>query len=72
MRPLGWIGILLIVVGIVVAAMGGIPYTKSQNQVEVGTLKITAQERAVVPPYVGIVAIVLGGILLFAGRKRSV
>jgi len=71
MRPLGWIGIVLIIAGIVVVAMGGIPYTKSQNQVEVGALKVTAQERGVVPPYVGIAAMVVGGILVFAGRKRA-
>lgn len=71
MRPLGWIGIILIIAGIVVAVMGGIPYTKSQNQVEVGALKITAQEKGMVPSYAGIAAIVIGGILVFASRKRS-
>ena len=71
MRPLGWIGILLVVAGVVVVAMKGIPYTKSRNEVEVGPLKVTSQERGTVPPYVGVAAIVLGGVLVFAGRKRS-
>lgn len=71
MRPLSWVGVLLIVGGIVVLAMGGIPYTKSRNEVEVGPMKVTAQERGFVPPVVGIAAIVVGGILVFAGRKRS-
>ena len=71
MRPLSWLGVLLIIAGIVVVAMRGIPYTKSRNEVEVGPLKVTSQERGLVPPIVGIAAIVVGGVLVFAGRKRS-
>jgi drug/metabolite transporter (DMT)-like permease len=71
MRPLGWIGVLLIVAGIVIVAMRGIPYTKSRDEVEVGPLKVTTQERGLVTPIVGVVAIVIGGVLVFAGRKRS-
>ena len=71
MRPLSWIGVLLIIAGIVVVAMRGIPYTKSRNEVEVGPLKVTSQERGVVPTYVGIAAIVIGGVLIFAGGRRS-
>jgi len=71
MRPLSWLGVLLIVAGIVIVAMRGIPYTKSKNEVEVGPLKVTAQERGLVPPIVGFGAIVVGGVLVFAGRKRS-
>jgi drug/metabolite transporter (DMT)-like permease len=72
MRPLSWIGVLLIVGGIVTVVLRGIPYTKSRNEVEVGPLKVTSQERGYVPPIVGLAAIVVGGILVFAGRKRSV
>jgi hypothetical protein len=71
MKPLGWIGVLLIVGGIIIVAMRGIPYTKSRNEVEVGPLKVTSQERGMVTPVVGIAAIVVGGVLVFAGRKGS-
>jgi len=71
MRPLGWIGIVLIVAGVIVVAMRGIPYTKSRNEVEVGPLKVTSQERGLVPPVVGVGAIMIGAMLVFAGRKRS-
>jgi hypothetical protein len=71
MKPLGWIGVLLIVGGIIIVAMRGIPYTKSHNEVEVGPLKVTSQERGMVTPVVGIAAIVVGGVLVFAGRKQS-
>jgi hypothetical protein len=71
MKPLGWVGVLLIVAGVVVVAMRGIPYTKSHNEVEVGPLKVTSQERGMVPPVAGIVAIVAGAVLVFAGRKSA-
>jgi hypothetical protein len=63
--------VLLIIAGIVVVAMRGIPYTKSHNEVEVGPLKVTSQERGMVPPYAGIIAIVAGAVLVFAGRKPT-
>ena len=69
MRPLAWVGVLLIVVGLIVVAMRGIPYTKSRNEVDVGPLKVTSQERGMVTPIVGVAAIVIGGVLVFAGRK---
>lgn len=69
MRPLAWVGVLLIVAGLIIVAMRGIPYTKSSNQVEVGPLKVTSQERGMVTPIVGVAAIVIGGVLVFAGRK---
>jgi drug/metabolite transporter (DMT)-like permease len=71
MRPLGWIGVILIVAGIIVVAMRGIPYTKSRNEVEVGPLKVASQERGLIPPIVGVGAIVVGAVMAFAGRKSS-
>ena len=71
MRPLAWIGVILIIAGLVIVAMKGIPYTKSRNEVEVGPLKVTTQERGLVTPIVGIAAIVIGGVLVFAGRKPA-
>ena len=70
MSPLGWVGVLLIVAGAVIAAMGGIGYTKSRNQVEVGPIKVAAEERGLVPPVAGYAAIAIGVVLVFAGRKK--
>jgi hypothetical protein len=71
MRPLGWVGLILIVAGAVVFAMGGIGYTKNRTDVEVGPIKVAAEEKGLVPPVAGIAAIVIGAVLVFAGRKRS-
>jgi hypothetical protein len=71
MRPLGWVGVILLLAGIVSLAIGGIPYTKSKNTVDVGPLQVSAKETTATPPAAAIVAIVIGGALIFAGRKRS-
>jgi hypothetical protein len=71
MRPLGWVGLLLVIAGAIVAAMGGVGYTKSRNQVEVGPIKVAAEERGLVPPMAGVAAIAIGAVLIFVGRKKS-
>ncbi|MBA3467795.1 MAG: hypothetical protein H0T21_10330 [Gemmatimonadaceae bacterium] len=71
MKPLGWIGVLLIVLGAFIIVRGGLPYTKSSNEVEVGPLKVTAREKGLVPPLAGIAAVVIGGVLVFSARKKS-
>jgi hypothetical protein len=63
--------VILIAAGIVVVAMRGIPYTKSRNEVEVGPLKVTTQERGLVTPIFGVAAIVVGAVLVFGGRRPS-
>ena len=71
MRPLALVGVILIIAGLVIVAMKGIPSTKSRSEVEVGPLKVTSQERGLVTPIVGVAAIVIGGVLIFAGRKSA-
>jgi len=72
MRLVGWIGVALIAGGIIIVAMRGIPYTKSRNEVEVGPLKVTAQERGLVTPAAGIAAIAVGVVFVLVSRKRLV
>ncbi len=71
MRPLGIFGIVLIVLGAVVLAMGGFGYTKEREEVEVGPLEVAAERRGFIPPAAGIVAIVVGLGLVIAGRRKA-
>ena len=62
MKPMIWIGILLIVVGAIVLAYQGIDYTREPNVLDVGSVHITAKthERLSLPP-------ILGGLMLIGG-----
>ncbi|HEU4566366.1 MAG TPA: hypothetical protein VFS05_17005 [Gemmatimonadaceae bacterium] len=71
MRPLGILGILLIIAGVVVLAMRGISYTKERQSVSVGPLEVAAERKGFIPPAVGIAAVVVGAGLLLASRRRA-
>ena len=71
MRPLGLIGVILIICGIVVLAMRGISYTKDRDAMKIGGLEIAKEDRGFVPPVAGIIAVVAGVALVAAGRKKA-
>jgi LPXTG-motif cell wall-anchored protein len=64
--------IVLIVAGILALGYGGFSYTKETHSSKVGPIELSVKdtERVNVPVWAGVVAIALGGILLFA-RRRS-
>ena len=67
------IGILLIVAGILGLAYGGFTYTRHTSTADVGPVHLSVEHRetVVVPVWVGIGAIVLGGIVIALDRRRS-
>jgi len=71
MRPLGWVGVLLIVAGAVVLAMRGFSYTKERQEVQIGSVELAAERKGFIPPVAGAAALALGVILVFAARKRK-
>lgn len=70
MKPISWLGVLLIVVGVVLMAKR-ISYTKDSETVSVGPVELVTKRRGEIPPWVGILFIVGGGGLMVAGAKRS-
>lgn len=72
MKPIGWIGVALIVLGAIVLIMRGVSYTKDRQEVDFGGIEIAAEEKGFVPPAVGWIAVVAGIALVFAGRPRKV
>lgn len=70
MRPLGIIGVILIISGIVVLAMQGISYTKDKDSVKIAGVEIAKEDRGFVPPVAGLIALVAGVALVAAGRKK--
>ena len=71
MRPLGWLGIALILAGAITVALGGVSYTKKRDDLQVGPLRVATVEKGFVSPMVGVATILLGAGLLFVGRRRS-
>ena len=72
MTPLRIIAIVLIVAGALALAYGGFSFTKETHKAEIGPLKLSVKEKESVniPQWAGIGSIVLGVVLLVAGKKK--
>jgi uncharacterized membrane protein YidH (DUF202 family) len=66
------IGLVLVIVGIVALAWGGVFWTDRDTVVDIGELEVTTEQRegVAVPPVLGIIAIVGGAILLLVPDRR--
>ncbi len=73
MNPVKVIAIVLLVAGVLALAYGGFSYTKDTTVVKLGPLELSAKEKQTVnvPMWVGVGAIVLGGLLLVVGGKKG-
>lgn len=70
MRPLGIVGWVLIVLGAVVLALGGISYVKERESAQIGPIKVATERRGFIPPVAGVAAVALGIVLVVADRRR--
>jgi len=72
MNPVKVIAIVLLVGGMLGLVYGGFSYTKDTTVVKLGPLEVSAKEKQTVnvPMWVGVGAIVVGGLLLIFGTKR--
>ena len=73
MKPIVWIGILLIVLGALALAYQGFTYTHQEKVLDLGPIHATAekQERVSIPPILGGLALVGGIALLVVGGRKS-
>jgi hypothetical protein len=73
MKPLVIVGILLVVIGAVGLAYGGISYTKEKTVVDIGPIKATADTRETIamPPLLGGLAIAGGIALIVTGARKK-
>jgi len=64
-------GILLITLGLVSLALGGISYTKREKVLDIGPIEATADKHHEIPlsPIVGIASIAAGIALVVAGSR---
>ncbi len=65
------LGIVLLVAGALGLAYGGFSFTKETHKAEIGSLKLSVDEKehVNVPTYAGIGLIIIGGLLLVVPRK---
>ena len=69
-----WVGLILIVLGVLGLVYGGITYTRSRQAVDIGPLEVNVEEKESipVPPLLGGLAIAAGVVVLvLGGRKRA-
>jgi uncharacterized membrane protein YidH (DUF202 family) len=68
------IGLVLVIVGIVALAWGGVFWNDEDTILDAGPLEVTTTERegVAIPPVLGIIAIVGGAVLLLVPDRRRV
>jgi len=73
MKPIVWVGILLIVVGALALAYQGFGYTRQEKVLDLGPIHATREDHewVSVPPILGSLALVGGIALIVVGRKSS-
>jgi multidrug transporter EmrE-like cation transporter len=66
-------GIVLIVAGVLGLAYGGFSYTKETHTAKLGPLQLSLEEKQTVniPVWAGVGAILIGGVLVLFGSKKS-
>lgn len=73
MKPATIVGILLIILGIVGLALGGISYTNQKRAVSLGPLHVDTTEHHTIPipPVLGAIALIGGiGLVVVGSRER--
>lgn len=73
MNPMKILGIALIAGGILGLVYGGFTYTKETHETKIGplVLSVTDKETVNVPIWVGVGAIVIGGLILGFGNRKG-
>lgn len=73
MKPAGIVGIILIVIGVIALAWGGITYTKREKIIDAGPLQVSADKEKTIPfpPVLGGICLVGGIVLVIVGNRQS-
>ncbi len=71
MKPLAWLGLVLIVLGIVGLVVANVSFTEHKTVLDAGPIKITQEQEKVIPipTIAGIAAVAVGLTLIFVGRR---
>jgi uncharacterized membrane protein YidH (DUF202 family) len=71
MKPTAVVAVLLIIIGVIALAYGGLSFTTKEKVAEVGPLKVEKDKTHSVPlpPILGVLALVGGVVLLVVSRR---
>jgi drug/metabolite transporter (DMT)-like permease len=71
MSPIKIVGAVLIAAGVLALVYGGFSYTKETHGAKLGPIELQVKEKETVniPVWAGVIAIVVGGVLLVAGPR---
>jgi uncharacterized membrane protein YidH (DUF202 family) len=67
------LGIVLMIAGVLALAYGGFSWTTHKKAIDMGPVQVerTQEHSFLLPPLVGVGALVIGGVLVFAGWKSK-
>lgn len=73
MKPIMFIGLVLIILGVVVILLQFITFTTHVKGIHIGPFKTSAEAKTAfpVPPLFGVLALAGGIVLVIIGRKRK-
>lgn len=69
MKPISWVGVALLIAGVVILS-GKISYTSGADSVAVGPVEIVTKRKAAIPPALGGLLLIGGGVLMVMGARR--
>lgn len=65
------VGLILLVVGVVIFAYGGVSYTKSRHSTNIGPVQVSTSKKGFITPAAGAVIAIVGLVLVAAGRRET-
>jgi hypothetical protein len=73
MKPIIWVGILLVVLGGLALAYQGFNYTHQEHVMDVGPMHVTTEtkDRVSIPPILGGLALAAGVVVLVVGARKQ-
>jgi len=71
MKPLGFVGLLLVIAGAVIVALQGISYVKDRDTARVGPIRVTTEQKGFITPLAGVAALAVGVVLMATAKKNA-
>lgn len=73
MNPMRWIGVVLLVVGVLGLALGSFSFTKKTHEAQIGPIELSLKEQKTVnvPVWAGAGAVAVGLVLIGLGGRKG-